>query len=166
MTAKLPLRQAFNIVAVGQAGRLQYEALLLAASLRATTPALRAGCIWPNRNRAAAGRIAHPTPRCADLLEALGAEFLPFEAKRFRPSYPHGNKIEALAALPDAPFPVSGHRYADHRRSSTESTLISPGPRPRCGGGHLAARWSCMGRITRAIWKSLYDRFGLEFAAR
>ena len=38
MTDPKPARQAFNIVAVVQAGRLQYEALLLAASLRATNP--------------------------------------------------------------------------------------------------------------------------------
>ena len=39
-----------------------------------------------------------------DLLGELGAVFLPFESRVFGASYPYGNKIEALAALPDEPF--------------------------------------------------------------
>ncbi len=35
-------RQPFNIMIVAQAGRLQYEALLMAASLRANAPGSRA----------------------------------------------------------------------------------------------------------------------------
>jgi hypothetical protein len=38
MTTPGPVQQRFNIVAIGQSGRLQYEAVLLAASLRATNP--------------------------------------------------------------------------------------------------------------------------------
>ena len=101
-----PLGQVFNILAVVQQGRLQYEALLLAATLKAQAPDFKGKLYLAEPQRGGAWRrdprVSDPAIR--EMLEALGAEFLPFEAKVFGESYPHGNKIEALAALPDAPF--------------------------------------------------------------
>ena len=77
MTQVRPTRQSFNILAVGQSGRLQYEAVLLAASLRAFDPGF-AGTLyiaepqpsarWPEDPRIKAGPVR-------DLLVELGRGF-------------------------------------------------------------------------------------------
>jgi hypothetical protein len=164
MAEPQPIPPAFNIVAVVQSGRLQYEALLLAASLRATNPGFagklylaepQPGKLWPRDPR-----VTDPVVR--DMLERLGATFLPFESRVFGQAYPHGNKIEALTALPDAPFLfldtdtlITGDLgsvgfdfskpAASMRREGTWPVIELYGP------GHAE------------IWKSLYDRFGLTF---
>ncbi len=106
MAPKPQATQAFNIAAVVQGGRLGYEALLLAASLRATNPGFsgrlcllepQPGAKWPH-----SPALTDPALRAR--LEELGAEILPFESRVFGAAYPHGNKIEGLAALPDQPF--------------------------------------------------------------
>ncbi|MFP4275541.1 MAG: hypothetical protein ACLFRU_11005, partial [Paracoccaceae bacterium] len=85
---------------IGQSGRLQYEAVLLAATLRATNPRFpgrlilaepQPGPLWPG----ACPRIACPETRA--LLDDLGAEIRPFESRHFGAAYPYGNKIEALS---------------------------------------------------------------------
>ncbi len=155
---------AFNIVIVAQAGRLQYEALLFAASLAAHSvdgqrlfiAEPQPGPLWPEG------------PTITDMalreqLEALGATFLPFESRAFGASYPHGNKIEALFALPrgepfvffdtdtlitgplaEVPFDFD-RPSASLRREGTWPWIELYGP------GYSAT------------WKSLYDRFGLDF---
>lgn len=155
----------FNILIIGQGGRLQYEAILFAASLRASSPAFtgrlfvaepQPGPLWPDDPR-----IKGDETRA--LLTDLGAEFLPFESRHFGARYPYGNKIEALFALPEgAPFvffdtdtlitgdltsvPFDFSRpTASLRREGTWPQLELYGP-----------------GYTR-IWKSLYDQFGLDF---
>ena len=157
--------QAFNIMIVGQSGRLQYEALLFAASLRRADPGFagrlfvaepQKGTLWRHDPR-----IIDPAVRA--LLADLGAEILPFDTKVFGEAYPYGNKIEALAALPkDQPFaffdtdtlvtgPLSQVPFdfttpsASLRREGTWPVIELYGP----GYG--------------AIWRSLYDRFGLDY---
>ena len=158
-------RQPFNIVIVGQSGRLQYEALLFAASLRQSTPGfdgrLFVAVPQPGPQWGAPPQISNSEVLAA--LDHLGAEILPFENNEFGQSYPYGNKIEALRALPEGdPFvffdtdtlivgdlmqvPFDFTRPgASLRREGTwpEPTLYGPG--------------------YGAIWKSLYDRFGLDF---
>ena len=165
MANKPAPRQAFNIVIVGQSGRLQYEALLFAASLRAMSPGFagrlfvavpQPGPMWEGNPEIRNGEIL-------DALDRLGAEILPFESHVFGQSYPQGNKIECLSALPagepfvffDSDTLVTGDLArvpfdfdrpgASLRREGTwpEPTLYGPG--------------------YGTIWKSLYDRFGLEF---
>ncbi len=153
----------FDIVLVAQRGRLQYEALLLVASLRAMAPDFpgkvyvaepQPGPLWPN----------DPT-MTGDVRTALtekGATLLPFENTAFGHAYPHGNKIEALCAMPGGrPFlfldsdtlitgdlsrlaPDFDRPAASMRRTGTwpEQELYWPG--------------------YTATWKSLYDKFGLE----
>ena len=158
-------RQAFNILVVGQSGRLQYECLLFAASLRLCSPDF-AGRLFVAVPRPGPLWQGDPGIRDAGVLAALtelGAEILPFDSHVFGGTYPHGNKIEALLALPEGePFvffdsdtlitgdlarvPFDFERpAASLRREGTwpEPTLYGPG--------------------YGAIWKSLYDRFGLEF---
>jgi hypothetical protein len=155
--------QAFNILAVGQSGRLEHEAILLAASLRHSDPGF-AGTLY----------IAEPQPggkwptdprmsqRGRDLLQSLGAKILPFEARAFGASYPHGNKIEALAALPDAPFlfldtdtlitgPVSQIAF-DFAKPSASMRRENTWPKVELYGPTLTQTWA-----------ALYDRFELDF---
>ncbi len=158
-------RQAFNIVAVAQSGRLQYEAVLLAASLRATNPDFagtlylaepQPGPLWPQDPR-----VTQPV---RDLLESLGAVFLPFESQAFGNAYPYGNKIEALTALPEAPFLfldtdtlITGDLDQvgfDFNRPSASMRRENTWPQIELYGPGYTE-----------IWQSLYDRFGLDFAA-
>lgn len=154
---------AFNILAVVQQGRLGYEALLLAASLRANTPGFQGrlylaepgGARWPTDPR-----LTNPAIRAA--LEGLGATFLPFENRVFGAGYPHGNKIEALLALPDAPFLfldtdtlVTGDLASvpfDFARPSASMRREGTWPEVPTYSTH------------EAIWGALYDRFGLDMA--
>ena len=157
--------QVFNILAVVQSGRLQYEALLLAASLRASNPGFagtlylaepQPGPLWPRDPRVTDAGVR-------DMLESLGAVFLPFTSKVFGNSYPHGNKIEALAALPDAPFrvldtdtlitgPLDSIAF-DFNRPSASIRREGTWPTPELYGPGYGD-----------IWASLYDRFGLDMA--
>ncbi|SEP98389.1 hypothetical protein SAMN05428995_102221 [Loktanella sp. DSM 29012] len=157
-------RQPFNIMIVGQRGRLQYEALLFVASLRARAPSFagrvivaepQPGPLWPDDPRI--------EPDIAEALIELGAEIVPFHSDHFGAAYPYGNKIEGLATLPPGePFiffdsdtlilddvgamPIDFTRpTASMRREGTwpQEELYWPG--------------------YTAIWKSLYDKFGLDF---
>ena len=166
MTGKPKAAQAFNIMIVGQNGRLQYEALLFVASLRAASPGFagrvvvaepQPGPLWPEDPRMSADLRA--------ALTDLGATVAPFESRHFGASYPYGNKIEGLQAMPagepfvffDSDTLVTGdlarvpfdfaHPTASMRREGTwpVEELYWPG--------------------YTAIWSSLYDRFGLDFAS-
>ena len=165
MANKPAPRQAFNIVIVGQPGRLQYEALLFAASLRALSPGFegRLFVAVPQPGPMWEGNPAIRNGEVLAALDRLGAEILPFESHVFGQSYPQGNKIECLSALPagdpfvffDTDTLITGDLSrvpfdfdrpgASLRREGTwpEPTLYGPG--------------------YGAIWKSLYDRFGLDF---
>lgn len=155
---------SFNILAIGQSGRLEHEAILLAASLRHSDPGF-AGQLF----------IAEPQPggkwrgdprmsdRVRGLLTDLGAEILPFTAEVFGSDYPQGNKIEALAALPEAPFlfldtdtlitgPVSQGAF-DFTRPSASMKRENTWPKVELYGPTLTE-----------TWEALYDRFGLEMA--
>lgn len=156
----------FNLVCVAQAGRLEYEAALFALSLRASNPDFsgrlivaepQPGPLWQDETR-----ISGPVRA---LLVDCGAEILPFEARHFGQSYPHGNKIELLSALPAGePFvffdtdtlftgPLSSVDFDFTRPAASmrrEGTWPEP---PLYGPGYTG------------IWKALYDRFGLDFAS-
>jgi hypothetical protein len=165
MARQQALRKPFNIVVVGQSGRLQYEALLFIASLRACSPEF-AGRVFVAVPQP--GPLWHKDPaiRDAEVLAALGdlgAEVVPFDNVAFGQAYPYGNKIEALLALPDdAPFVffdtdtlITGDLNAvpfDFDRPGASLRREGTWPEPTLyGPGHTG------------IWKSLYDRFGLDF---
>jgi hypothetical protein len=157
-------QQQFNIVAIGQSGRLQYEAVLLAASLRATNPDFKgrlfiavpqSGPLWPDDPAIYDSAVL-------GLLNQFGAEILPFDSRVFGSSYPYGNKIECLAALPDEPFlfvdtdtVFTGALEAvgfDFARPSASMKREGTWPVIELYGPGYAQ-----------IWKSLYDRFELDF---
>lgn len=157
--------QRFNIMAVVQDGRLGFEALLLAASLRHSDPGF-AGKLYlaepqPSKRWSGDPRLKDDALR-ARLLE-LGAEFLPFEATAFGESYPNGNKIEALTALPDEPFLfldtdtlITGKLSEvdfNFRRPSASMRRENTWPQIELYGPSYAETWG-----------ALYDRFGLDMA--
>ena len=156
-------RSTSHFLAVGQSGRLEHEAILLAASLRHSDPGFtgtlfiaepQPGGRWPGDPRM--------SDRSRDLLADLGASVLPFEARFFGQDYPHGNKIEALAELPDAPFlfldtdtlvtgPLNRIPF-DFARPSASMRRENSWPSIELYGPTLTQ-----------TWKALYDRFGLDF---
>ncbi|MGL5012552.1 MAG: hypothetical protein ACRC6I_22010, partial [Paracoccaceae bacterium] len=156
---------AFNIIAVAQNGRLGYEAVLLAASLRAHAPGFR-GTLYlaepqPGPRWKGDPRVSDPVVR--GLLTDLGAVFLPFENKVFGQDYPYGNKIEALAALPDAPFLfLDTDTLVTGDIGSVPFDFTKPSASMRREG-----TWPVIelyGPGYDEIWGSLYAKFGLDMA--
>jgi hypothetical protein len=167
MTANAQKAKAFNLLIVAQAGRLAFEAVLFAASLRRFDPGFSGrlivahpvqGRLWPS----------DPAPRhrgVLALLEDFGAELVPFESRHFGADYPYGNKIEALAAMPAGePFvffdtdtlvtgPLSDVAF-DFARPSASMRREGTWPEIQLYGPGYSD-----------TWKSLYDRFGLDFPA-
>lgn len=155
----------FNILCVGQAGRLGYEAVLLAASLRASDSGFggrlivlepQPGGKWPGDPRL-------PEP-IRVLLEGFGAEILPFEARHFGAAYAYGNKIEGLlAAPPGEPFLfLDTDTLVTGALSAVPFDFARPAASMRREG--TWPRIELYGPGYTATWKSLYDRFGLDFA--
>ena len=158
---------AFNILCIGQSGRLQYEAVLLAASLRLKSPSFagrlliatpRPGPLWAGQNP----QITDPAT--LDLLADLGAEIIPFDSRAFGAAYPHGNKIEALAHIPDEPFLFLD---TDTIITGDISTLTPDFSRPTASMKREGT-WpqiELYGPDYDEIWGALYRRFGLDFAS-
>ena len=155
----------FNVFVIGQAGRLQYEALLFAASFRHFNPEF-------------AGRLIVAEPQPSDhwkrdprmndtmVLEALAeldVEIIPFENKHFGQDYPYGNKIEALTAMPkgepfvffDTDTLITGDlSKVPFKFTKPSASLKRTGTWPKLelyGPGYAQ------------IWGSLYEKFGLDF---
>ncbi len=154
----------FNIMIIGQGGRLEYEALLFAASLRAYAPAFQGqlivaepqpGPLWERDPRMSA-------PVKARLAE-LGAQVVPFASVHFGQSYPYGNKIEGLQTLPEGePFVFFD---TDTLITGEIGTLHFDFSRP-AASMQREGTWPVEELYWpgyTAIWKSLYDRFGLDF---
>jgi hypothetical protein len=154
-----------NIYAVVQGGRLQYEAVLLAASLKHSVPQGRVK-LWlaepqPGPRWESDPRINNPDVRV--LLGELGAKIVPFENEHFGSSYPYGNKIEGLKALPE------GESFlfldTDTLVLSNISAVDFDFNRP-AASMKREATWpeiELYGPGYTETWKSLYDRFGLDF---
>ena len=166
MSAQLqPGSKPFNVAIVGQKGRLGYEAVLFAASLRHSSPSFRGrlliaepqpGPLWDRDPRISSGEIR-------ETLEALDAEIVPFENRLFGDSYPNGNKIEMLRALPkgepfvffDTDTLIIGDLTTvpfDFDRPSASLRREGTWPKPQLYGPGYTG-----------LWKSLYDKFELDF---
>ncbi|WP_323010120.1 hypothetical protein [Paracoccus sp. (in: a-proteobacteria)] len=161
----LPGSIPFNILLIGQGQRLGVEAVLFAASLRRHAPDWGGRLIVaePRPEGAWAGTRTLMPDAIRQTFAGFGAEILPFTATHFGASYPYGNKIEALAILPPAePFIffdsdtlVTGplDRLAfDFSRPSASMRRTGTWPQPPLYGPGYGE-----------IWKSLYDRFGLDY---
>ncbi|MEM6275806.1 MAG: hypothetical protein AAF714_02570 [Pseudomonadota bacterium] len=159
------MSQNFNIVLIGQKGRLGYEAALFAASLRAYSPGFsgrffigepQPGPGWPQDPRMPSGPLR-------TLLSDLGAEILPFHNKDFGEAYPYGNKIEVLEALPEGePFVFfDSDTLILSELSQVPFDFDAPSASMKRTG-----TWpeiELYGPGYTEIWSSLYDRFGLDF---
>ena len=165
MTSETAKSQAFNIVIIGQANRLQYEAVLFAASLRLTNPDF-------------AGRLIVATPQDGPLwssaptlrnkavialLQELGAEIIPFATPAFGEGYPNANKIQALLAMPEGePFV-----FFDTDTLVLDDLARVPFDFNRpTASQQVEGTWpkiELYGPGYTDTWKSLYDKFGLDF---
>jgi len=154
-----------TLLIVAQSGRLTYEAVLFAASLRKAAPDFtgklvvaepRPGPLWN-------GDPGITDEDARDLLTELGAEIRSFESRHFGATYPQGNKIEALSTLDkDEPFvffdtdtlitgPVDQIAFnLDQPSASMARTDTWPEP-PLYGPGYTE------------IWQAIYDRFDVPF---
>ncbi len=158
-------QQIFNILVIAQPGRLQYEALLFAASLKASNPHFPGRLIigvpegekWPRARPLDADVV--------DELTRLGAEIRPFTSRHFGESYPYGNKIEGLQVLPEGePFVffdsdtlITGDLGAvgfDFARPAASMNREGTWPKIELYGPGYAE-----------IWGALYEKFGLDFAS-
>jgi hypothetical protein len=157
--------ETVNILIVGQMGRLAYEALLFALSLRHSTkdPRFklfvaepRSGPMWRT------DPTIRPEP-LREMLQSQGATILPFQTNHFGSDYPYGNKIEALFAMPkgerfiffDTDTLVTGELGDvpfDFSRPSASLRVEGTWPQIELYGPGYAE-----------IWQSLYNRFGLNF---
>ncbi|WP_208352288.1 hypothetical protein [Pseudaestuariivita rosea] len=155
----------FNIAIVGQRGRLMYEAVLFAASLRAKSSGFKGKLfvMEPQPNG-----LWDYDPRIQDdavlsALDMLGAQIVSFESQHFGQAYPYGNKIEGLQALPKGePFVF----FDTDTLILSELTWVPfdfdrPTASTRCEG--TWPKIELYGPGYTAIWKSLYDQFGLDF---
>ncbi|QMU57264.1 MAG: hypothetical protein GKR98_02995 [Boseongicola sp.] len=154
-----------SLLIVAQSGRLTYEAVLLAASLRHSAPNFQgklivaepeAGNRWPENPG-----IADPDAR--GFLTNLGAEIRQFESRHFGAQYPIGNKIEALQTLDkDEPFlfldsdtlitgPLDQIQF-DFDRPAASMARSNTWPEPQLYGPGYSEIWQC-----------LYDRFNVAF---
>lgn len=157
----------FNILIIGQQGRLMYEALLFLASLRAASPGF-AGQVFVGVPQPGPLWRDDPAIRDPDVLAMiaeLGGILLPFENRHFGQPYPYGNKIEALLALP------AGEPFVFFDTDTLILDDLSRVPfdfdRPSASR-KVEGTWPQLelyGPGYGAIWRSLYDRFGLDYAA-
>lgn len=157
--------KTFNLLAVIQDGRLTYETVLLVASLRRADPdfAGRVILAHPVAGPAWEGNPAPQSTEALALLASLGAELVPFENKDFGGWYPHGNKIEALSVLPPGePFLfLDSDTLITGKLSDIGFDFTRPAASMRREG--TWPQIETYGPGYSGIWKSLYDRFGLEF---
>ncbi|KPQ20687.1 MAG: hypothetical protein HLUCCA24_01895, partial [Rhodobacteraceae bacterium HLUCCA24] len=165
MTQGSAAGQGFDILVVGQAGRLGYEAALFAASLRRFSPGFagrlvvaepQPGPLWPR----------DPRIRCKEaraLLEDLGAEIVPFDSRHFGHAYPYGNKIEALFALPEGqPFVFfDSDTLVTGDLATVPFDFARPSASMRREGTWPVEELYWPGYT--ATWRALHDRFALDF---
>lgn len=153
-----------NLLIIGQRGRLSYEALLCLASLRAHSPGFagkvivaepQPGPLW--------SRDPRMPPEVKAELRAMGADIRPFAAEVFGESYPQGNKIEALQCLPEGePFVFfDSDTFFTGDLAGVAFDFDHPSASMRRGPTWPVEELYWPGY--NAIWRALYDKFGLDF---
>lgn len=165
MAKKRTKNPSLNVVIVVQNGRLAYEAALFAASLRHACPDFQGRLFYaePEPGPLWKGDPRLPDGELRDLLLSLGGEFVSFTSKAFGQSYPYGNKIEALAALPkDEPFV-----FFDTDTLITGDLTAVPFDFDKPSASlRREGTWPVLelyGPGYEGSWRSLYDKFGLDF---
>lgn len=156
--------QPFNILIVGHTGRLQYEALLFVLSLRHCAPNFAGKIVVAEPVKSDRWRRDPAMrPDIKDALTELGAEVVPFQHKYFGESYPYGNKIEGLSTLPPGEpfifFDTDTLITGDISKLAVDFNRPSASMRREGTWPVEELYWPGY----TAVWKSLYDKFGLEF---
>ena len=154
--------KTLNLMAIGQAGRLECQALLLAASLQQNCPDIaralvicepQPGPLWPDDPRM--------SPEIRAKLQELGARIQPFESRHFGSTYPYGNKIEALTSLPADPFLfLDTDTLITGDLSRLRLDLTRPSASMRREG--TWPKVELYGPEEEEIWASLYATFDLD----
>lgn len=155
----------FNVFAIIQGGRLQYEAIVFAATFHHKHPNFKGRLIFGEpqhtENWSYDPRIDRDDVR--EILASFGAEIIPFENRVFGSEYPYGNKIVGLTALPkgepfvffDTDTIFTGRLNEidfDFNRPSASMRRTNTWPQIELYGPGYAE-----------TWKSLYDKFDLDF---
>ncbi len=155
----------FNILIVGQAGRLQYEAIIFLASLRHNSPSFdgKVYVAYPKFTEKWSGNPEITNAEVRNLLHSMGAELVEFESQHFGSEYPYGNKIEALKVLPEGEpfvfFDTDTLILGDLSKVPFDFDIPS-------ASNKVTGTWpeiELYGPGYTEIWKSLYDKFGLDF---
>lgn len=154
-----------NIVIVAQAGRIGYQALLCAASIRAfhDAAAIRVFICTP-RNSPRWERDPEITDSALlSVFERYGCEITPFDNADFGSVYPHSNKIYAVRSLPpDEPFLfLDSDSVLVGKLDADDTNLASPRLKP--GGSSWPVRQP-EGLSLGETWRRLYDWFGFDAA--
>lgn len=163
MTEHSQMSAAFDICIIAQAGRLSYEAVLFAASLRHSAPDFpgrlivgepRFGPLWP--------KDPSIDEDAKTALLRLNATIQKFDSQHFGSTYPIGNKVEFLAQMPqETPFvffdtdtlitgPVDKIPF-DFKRPSASMARENTWPKEPLYGPKRAA-----------IWQAVFERSGTD----
>ena len=153
----------FDVVVIGQKGRLEYEVLLFAASLRRADPGFEGRLIVaepaPGPMWAEDPRMADPDVRAE--LARLDAEILTVPA-RFGDAYPQGTRADALSALP----PGRPFLCLDSDSVVLAPLDLSPGtfatPTASMRRENTWPVEELYGPTRGEVWRTLYDRAGLD----
>ena len=159
------MAQNFNVFAIVQGGRLQYEAVLFVASFFHKNPNFKGRLILgepePTDRWHEDPRINNENVR--SLLLDLGAEIVPFRNGVYGSDYPNGNKIVGLTALPEGePFVFfDTDTLFTGRINSVPFDFDKPTASMKREG-----TWPIVdlyGPGYTEMWRSLYDKFDLDF---
>ena len=153
---------SLNVAIVAQKGRIGYQALLSAASIREHHPAadVRIHICIPNSSELWVDNPGIEDPALIRAFERYSCELVHFENADFGSNYPHSNKFYSILSLP----PQEPFLFLD-----SDTLLLRP-IRPDdfnfAVPGLKAAgpSWPIVGRSfsIKDIWESLYAFFGLE----
>ena len=152
----------WNVAIVAQRGRIAYQALLCAASIRAHHSAddIRVYICVPNYTRR---WKTDPGLDDVELVEAFrryDCEITPFDNADFGSRYPHSNKFYAILSLPaDEPFMFLDSDTIVAGSMRADIDFARPVLRPAQSTWPVKRRGS---PSIGAIWRSLYDFFGLD----
>jgi len=156
-----------NVMAVIQGGRLEFEAVIFAASFRATNPDFKGrlifaepkpGPLWQSDPKVRHGEVL-------DLLDDFDAEIIPFDNVYFGEKYPYGNKIEALKILPEGEDFVFFDTDTLHVGPLSEVPFDFEKPSASMRREGTWPKLELYGPSYAQTWKSLYDKFDLDFEA-
>jgi hypothetical protein len=153
-----------NIALVAQSGRIAYQALLSAASIRTYHPAgdVRIFVCVPNNSGSWNTNPSISEDReLLDAFERYGCEVVYFDNRHFGSSYPHSNKFYSILSLPpDEPFIFLDSDTMFVGRAEPEyfnfgvpglSRAMPNWPKPQNSQYTIAQ-----------IWESLYGYYGLD----